>query len=477
MANTQNFRVKHGLEVQETASFSNTVTISGNTQLTNKSLNITGGDNLAVNAQGRALFGNSVTVSNGSLNVYTFAAGAAIEGFRATSANSTSSQTLVINTSATTLSGNLVVSGESTIVSGTGNLNSNASNIVIQSGSSGSPTSNAAFNVRRGSSPEVKILWDEVTDTWKFTNDGTIYFPLKNYSSLVYLFDTSTTTNADPGDGKVRFNNASYSSVTEIALDLLDVGGSNVSALIDAFDDSTSPDKAFLTFRSAENQNNFVVYKLTANVITSTTGVRRLTVTHVSGGTSSFNSNESLFVEYSIIGSLGAQGPQGAQGFQGIVGPQGPQGFQGNLGVQGPQGSQGFQGVTGAQGTGYSALASTSEVTINTGAKTFIVSANNLNSAYGAGLRVRAAATSNTQFYVEGLITSYSSNTLVIDDIADTGNTLKNTIGCYTATLHYKPHTSCYIPNIYAQVHNGDEWVIYPWERKDSEQIQDYLKK
>jgi hypoxanthine phosphoribosyltransferase len=68
-------------------------------------------------------------------------------------------------------------------------------------------------------------------------------------------------------------------------------------------------------------------------------------------------------------------------------------------------------------------------------------------------------------------------NTLVIDDIADTGVTLKNCIGGYTATLHYKPHTSCHKPNIYAQIHEGNEWVIYPWERKDSEQIQDYLKK
>jgi hypoxanthine phosphoribosyltransferase len=68
-------------------------------------------------------------------------------------------------------------------------------------------------------------------------------------------------------------------------------------------------------------------------------------------------------------------------------------------------------------------------------------------------------------------------NTLVIDDICDTGITLKNTIGVYTAVLHHKPHTSCYTPNIYATLHEGDEWIIYPWERKDSEQIQDYLKK
>jgi hypoxanthine phosphoribosyltransferase len=68
-------------------------------------------------------------------------------------------------------------------------------------------------------------------------------------------------------------------------------------------------------------------------------------------------------------------------------------------------------------------------------------------------------------------------NTLVIDDICDSGNTLKNCIGCYTAVLYHKPHTSCYTPNIYAEVHNGDEWVLFPWERQDSEQIQDYLRK
>ena len=68
-------------------------------------------------------------------------------------------------------------------------------------------------------------------------------------------------------------------------------------------------------------------------------------------------------------------------------------------------------------------------------------------------------------------------NTLVVDDICDTGITLKNTVGVYTAVLHYKPHTSCYKPNIYAYEHNGDEWIIYPWERKDSEPIQDYLNK
>ena len=67
-------------------------------------------------------------------------------------------------------------------------------------------------------------------------------------------------------------------------------------------------------------------------------------------------------------------------------------------------------------------------------------------------------------------------NTLVVDDIADTGVTLDKGPGVYTAVLHYKPHTSCFKPSIYSELHEGDEWIIYPWETKDSIPIQDYLK-
>ncbi|MDB4549327.1 hypothetical protein N9Z86_00235 [bacterium] len=67
-------------------------------------------------------------------------------------------------------------------------------------------------------------------------------------------------------------------------------------------------------------------------------------------------------------------------------------------------------------------------------------------------------------------------NTLVVDDIADTGITLENGPGVYTAVLHYKSHTSCFKPTLWSEIHEGDEWIIYPWERTDSDNIQDYLK-
>jgi uncharacterized protein len=68
-------------------------------------------------------------------------------------------------------------------------------------------------------------------------------------------------------------------------------------------------------------------------------------------------------------------------------------------------------------------------------------------------------------------------NTLVIDDICDSGVTLKNTVGVYTAALYHKPHTSCFTPSLYSKLHKGNEWLIFPWERNDSEEMQDYLNK
>ncbi len=68
-------------------------------------------------------------------------------------------------------------------------------------------------------------------------------------------------------------------------------------------------------------------------------------------------------------------------------------------------------------------------------------------------------------------------DTLVVDDICDSGVTLRDCVCSYTAVLYHKPYTANFTPTFFAAMHEGDEWIIYPWENKDSEQIQDYLKK
>jgi uncharacterized protein len=72
-------------------------------------------------------------------------------------------------------------------------------------------------------------------------------------------------------------------------------------------------------------------------------------------------------------------------------------------------------------------------------------------------------------------VSRINKDTLVVDDICDTGETLKTTTGMYTATLHYKP-TASFTPDFYSK-EVGKEWIVYPWERNDSETIQDYLRK
>jgi hypoxanthine phosphoribosyltransferase len=70
--------------------------------------------------------------------------------------------------------------------------------------------------------------------------------------------------------------------------------------------------------------------------------------------------------------------------------------------------------------------------------------------------------------------------TLIVDDICDSGKTFKDMLEEHPfnafAALHYKPHTSRIIPTCYGNEFFSDAWLVYPWEQKESDTIQDYLK-
>lgn len=72
-------------------------------------------------------------------------------------------------------------------------------------------------------------------------------------------------------------------------------------------------------------------------------------------------------------------------------------------------------------------------------------------------------------------------NVLVVDDVADSGNSLKvvkdyiDNLGpreVRIATLHHKPWSS-FEPDFYAE--SVDKWIIYPWEPRES--IEDIREK
>ena len=91
---------------------------------------------------------------------------------------STTTPTTFLNV---TVSGNLSVLGTTTS-NNTTSLNVTNTEIVLNNGQA-SGALNAVIKNERGSDPDVSIRWNEVTDKWQFTNDGTTYYNLPTAAS------------------------------------------------------------------------------------------------------------------------------------------------------------------------------------------------------------------------------------------------------------------------------------------------------
>lgn len=127
---------------------------------------------------------------------------------------------------------------------------------------------------------------------------------VSSVAAQVVGYDFSTTTTmADPGSGNVRFNNATISSVTAIAIDDLDKNGVDQSAYIALWDDSTNTIKGTLILRTGGGDvASFNITGLTDNV-----GWFEVAVTHVaSSGT--FSAAEDVFIGFTRAGDKGADG-------------------------------------------------------------------------------------------------------------------------------------------------------------------------
>lgn len=76
-----------------------------------------------------------------------------------------------------TVSGNLTVSGSTTTVnSETLTVNDNV--VVLNNNVTGTPTEDAGIEVERGTSTNVQLRWNEASDKWELTNNGSSYSPI-----------------------------------------------------------------------------------------------------------------------------------------------------------------------------------------------------------------------------------------------------------------------------------------------------------
>ena len=126
-------------------------------------------------------------------------------------------------------------------------------------------------------------------------------------TALNYLFDTSTTI-ADPGTGDVRFDNATLSLVTEIAISALtaDSGNPDVSDFIFTWDDSTNSPKGTIMVRKSSAPATYVVFNIDGGITDSTTWLT-IPVTYVSSN-GTLSASDSLYFGFSRAGNAGAGG-------------------------------------------------------------------------------------------------------------------------------------------------------------------------
>jgi hypothetical protein len=121
--------------------------------------------------------------------------------------------------------------------------------------------------------------------------------------AIMWTFDASTA-DADPGAGKIRFNNSAQSSTTQLFVDLLDAGGMDWTTVIDSFDDATNAVKGNWSLTKVGEASRRLVGTLSA--WTTASGYRKLTVA-VTGSSSSnpFANGDPLLFAFVRAGDSG----------------------------------------------------------------------------------------------------------------------------------------------------------------------------
>lgn len=125
-------------------------------------------------------------------------------------------------------------------------------------------------------------------------------------SSTAFDYDGLSTADSDPGNGKIRFNNADPALATAVYIDNLNRAGVSVTGWLDTFDDGgSSLIRGYLLVQKASSaQAAFHLY-LVSGSVTDGTGYRKVTIAHNAGGGTWTNADE-------LIASFFSAGPPGS---------------------------------------------------------------------------------------------------------------------------------------------------------------------
>lgn len=121
-------------------------------------------------------------------------------------------------------------------------------------------------------------------------------------AALLFTFD-SATTDADPGAGELRLNNATLASVTAAYVDNADSDGNTISAILDLLDNNTSTMHAVIALRESAT-GKMAMYSLTGSVVDGT-GYRKLTLSFLAGSAGGFTAGNVIALGFSLNGDAG----------------------------------------------------------------------------------------------------------------------------------------------------------------------------
>jgi len=134
------------------------------------------------------------------------------------------------------ISGNLQVGGNLNVIGTVNSVNTTQINIEdnkvkLNSGFSGTPTTDAGIVVERGTELDAEILWNETSDKWTLTNNGTNYHAIaRKYAETLGSSATSYTVTHNLGTTDVTVQ--IFEAATPFAQVEADVQRSNANAVV-----------------------------------------------------------------------------------------------------------------------------------------------------------------------------------------------------------------------------------------------------
>jgi hypothetical protein len=116
---------------------------------------------------------------------------------------------------------------------------------------------------------------------------------------------SSSTSDADPGSGKIAFNHATLSSVSVLYVDDADDASADISGWVQSWDDATNTvARGFVRVEKEGTPSTYALYKVNG-AVTDASGYTKVPVAHVvSNG--SFSNTDGVGVHFSQSGNDGS---------------------------------------------------------------------------------------------------------------------------------------------------------------------------